>query len=62
MSSGLGGRFPTGYPAATVIKVETARGTRYAEVRLRPLADLKRAREVLVVFPSDGSAEGSDAG
>ena len=62
VSSGLGGRFPPGYPAATVVKVETSRGGSYAEVRLRPLADLKRAREVLVVFPSDGVAEGSDAG
>ena len=62
VSSGLGGRFPVGYPAATVIRVETARGGSYAEVRLRPLADLKRAREVLVVFPSVGAAEGNDAG
>ena len=62
VSSGLGGRFPAGYPAATVIRVETAQGGRYAEVRLRPLADVKRAREVLVVFPSDGSADGNDAG
>lgn len=62
VSSGLGGRFPTGYPAATVVKVETARAGRYAEVRLRPLADVKRAREVLMVFPSDESAEGADAG
>ena len=38
-----GGKVPgRGYPAATVVKVETARGRRYAEVRLRPLADLKR--------------------
>ena len=62
VSSGLGGRFPAGYPAATVVKVETARAGRYAEVRLQPLADPKRAREVLVVFPTDEAAEGSDAG
>ena len=62
VSSGLGGRFPAGYPAATVIQVETARGGRYAEVRLRPLADLKQVREVLMVFPFDGSTEGNDAG
>ena len=62
VTSGLGGRFPPGYPAATVVKVETARAGSYAEVRLRPLADLKRAREVLVVFPSGGAAEGADAG
>ena len=62
VSSGLGGRFPAGYPAATVVGVETSRGGSYAEVRLRPLANLKRAREVLVVFPPDEVAEGTDAG
>ena len=62
VSSGLGGRFPAGYPAATVVEVETGRGRRYAQVRLRPLADVKHAREVLMVFPSDGSAAGADAG
>ena len=54
--------FPAGYPAATVVKVETDREGRYADVRLRPLANLRRAREVLMVFPPDGSAEGADAG
>ena len=62
LSSGLGGRFPAGYPAATVIKVDTDRAGSYAQVRLQPLADLKRAREVLVVFPSGGTSEGADAG
>lgn len=62
VSSGLGGRFPAGYPAATVVKVETDREGRYADVRLRPLANLRRAREVLMVFPPDGPAEGADAG
>ena len=62
VSSGLGGRFPAGYPAAIVTEVETARGGSYAGVRLRPLANLRRAREVLVVFPSDGATERTDAG
>lgn len=62
VSSGLGGRFPAGYPAATVIEVELGRGGRYADVRLRPLANLEQAREVLMVFPADGAAEGADAG
>ena len=62
VSSGLGGRFPAGYPAATVIEVELGRGGRYADIRLRPLANLKHAREVLMVFPADGAAEGADAG
>ena len=61
LSSGLGGRFPPGYPAATVVRVEEDRGGGgYAQVRLRPVADLERAREVLVVFPSDGAGEDDD--
>jgi len=62
VSSGLGGRFPAGYPAAVVTEVETARGGSHAGIRLRPLADSSRAREVLVVFPPDGATEGTDAG
>ena len=58
VSSGLGGRFPPGYPAGKVVGLATTRGGGYAQVRLRPLADLKRAREVLVVFPSEEAAGG----
>lgn len=59
VSSGLGGRFPPGYPAGKVVGVATTRGGSYAQVRLRPLADVRRAREVLVVFPSGAAAAGA---
>ena len=61
VSSGLGGRFPSGYPAARVIGVSPTHRGDYAQVRLRPLADVKRAREVLVVFPSGEPTEDADA-
>ena len=49
VSSGLGGRFPVGYPAGRVLRVDRSAGRSYARVRVRPIADFKRAREVLVV-------------
>ena len=48
-SSGLGGRFPQGYPVGTVIEVKRARTARFAHVEVRPAAALDRSRYVLVV-------------
>lgn len=61
VSSGLGGRFPGGYPAARVVRVERNEGEEYVHVRLRPVSDLKRVREVLVVSPSAEAGESADA-
>jgi len=54
VSSGLGGRFPAGYPVARVIRVIKHPGEPYLEVIARPTAHLQRSREVLVVWPSAG--------
>jgi len=54
VSSGLGGRFPAGYPVARVISVKAHPGEPYLEVIARPTAHLQRSREVLVVWPSAG--------
>ncbi len=48
-SSGLGGRFPQGYPVGTVIEVERLRTEKFAFVKVRPAANLDRGRHVLVV-------------
>ena len=48
-SSGLGGRFPQGYPVGTVTSVEKLRTAPYAQVEVKPAADLDRSRYVLVV-------------
>jgi len=51
-TSGLGGRFPPGYPVATVETVEHDPGSAFASVNATPLAHLNSSREVLLVWPS----------
>ncbi len=50
VSSGLGGRFPVGYPVAEVVSVVHDPGQPFAEVEARPDAQLNRSRHVLLVF------------
>jgi rod shape-determining protein MreC len=49
-TSGLGGRFPRGYPVGYVDSVLIEPTSPFAEVTVRPLAALDRSRHVLVVF------------
>ena len=51
VTSGLGNRFPGGYPVAEVSLVQRAPGQTFAEVVARPLASLDRGREVLLIVP-----------
>ncbi|WP_297842335.1 rod shape-determining protein MreC, partial [Pseudomonas sp.] len=53
VSSGLGQRFPAGYPVATVKEVIHDPGQPFAIVRAVPTAALNRSRYLLLVF-SDG--------
>jgi rod shape-determining protein MreC len=53
VSSGLGGRFPMGYPVAVVTSVERDPGQTYARIQARPTAALDRSRHVLLVFTAD---------
>ncbi len=58
VSSGLGGRFPEGYPVATVTEVEIDPGQAFARVTAEPSAALNRSRHVLLVFTGGaGSAD-----
>ncbi|XOV87259.1 MAG: rod shape-determining protein MreC [Pseudomonadota bacterium] len=50
VSSGLGDRFPTGYPVGVVKYVKHDPGKPFAEVRAVPTALLDRSRHVLLVF------------
>ena len=50
VSSGLGGRFPVGYPVATVAEVERVEGSAFLTVKAKPEAKLNRSRHVLLVF------------
>ena len=53
VSSGLGGRFPVGYPVAVVSKVERDPGQAFARILATPSAALDRSRHVLLVFTTD---------
>lgn len=50
VSSGLGGRFPIGYPVAQVESIVFDPGEPFATVIARPAAQLDRSRHVLLVF------------
>jgi len=49
VTSGLDGRFPQGYPVATVTKVEFDPTRPFARISARPSAQLDRLREVLLL-------------
>ncbi len=50
VTSGLGGRFPPGFPVARVSAIERDLTQSYAKVSATPSGRLDRVREVLVVF------------
>jgi rod shape-determining protein MreC len=50
VSSGLGQRFPVGYPVAVVESIKPNKSSPWAEVIAKPLAELNRNRHVLLVF------------
>lgn len=49
VTSGLGGKFPAGYPVGNVISVKNDISRPFADIKLAPLAKLDRTREVLLV-------------
>ena len=53
VSSGLGGRFPPGYPVGSVTQVAHALGEPFSEVSVAPLARFGRSREVLLLWPDE---------
>jgi len=53
VSSGLGDRFPVGYPVGVVNKVEHDPGRPFAVVTALPSALLNRSRHVLLVFTEE---------
>lgn len=50
VTSGLGGRYPAGYPVAAVTEVSHQPGSEFLDVTATPTAHLKRGREVLLVW------------
>jgi len=57
VTSGLGGVFPAGFPVAHVIGVRRDNSQLPAQVRARPVADIERDREVILLqFSADNPA------
>ncbi len=60
VSSGLGQRFPVGYPVAVVESVTHDPGKPFATVLARPKAQLNRSRHVLLVFSQEGDTSAGE--
>lgn len=50
VTSGLGGKFPPGYPVATVTRIDRSPDAPFSSVQAAPTARLDRSREVLLVW------------
>lgn len=55
VTSGLGGRFPYGYPVAKIVSVEQDPNDRFSQIIAEPLAHLNRERLVLLLWPNNAS-------
>ena len=49
VTSGMGGRFPRGYPVGTITQVEFDPGSPFAHIVAQPVAQLDRIREVMLL-------------
>lgn len=56
VSSGLGGRFPKGYPVAEVERITKEPGEPFVKIEATPLAELNKSRLLLVVFSPEQEA------
>lgn len=50
VSSGLGGRFPPGYPVARILKIDRNPAVPFARITAEPTAQLERNKEVLLIW------------
>jgi len=56
VSSGLGGRFPSGYPVAKVESVTHQPGKSFATITASPMAKINRSRLILLLFPNNNES------
>jgi rod shape-determining protein MreC len=60
VSSGLGGRFPRGYPVAEVARISKEPGEPFVQIQATPKAELNRSSLILVVFTQKPEAAEND--
>lgn len=61
VSSGLGSRFPSGYPVGVVHNISRVPGEPFAKVTVIPSAQLEKSREVLLVWPETSHRSSADS-
>lgn len=52
VTSGLGGRFPEGYPVAKVTHIDSDEGQPFVQIQAQPVARLERLRYLLLIWPT----------
>jgi len=62
VTSGLGDRFPKGYPVGEVVSVVLPNSSPYMEVLVRPTVNLQSVRHMLVLFADMTSLGGARSG
>ena len=56
-TSGLGQRFPSGYPVATVVSVDRVPGRPFAEIIAKPVAQTDRVSSVMLVYRAQSARD-----
>ena len=49
ITSGLGGRYPEGFPIGEISRIDSAEGENFLIINLTPFADLKIINEIWVI-------------
>lgn len=62
VSSGLGGRFPAGYPVARITEVVEDAGEPFLKVTARPIAEISHNKHVLLVWHGAGTSGDTTGG
>ena len=57
LTSGLDGLYPTDYPVAEVTSIQQVAGEAFKKVEAKPLVELNKIREVLLVWPNGKDAK-----
>lgn len=60
ISSGLGGRFPSGYPVGVVEEITLDPGEAFAKIKVKTSSRMSQSREVLMVWPNNYSTQIDD--
>lgn len=59
VTSGLGGRFPFGYPVGEIVSIQQNSEERFAVISVKPRAHLNKSRQVILLWPSEDLTQSS---